>query len=82
MTPRATVRGVVPALAVEGVGEILRAPVAIGRKLLQRGEHGVLDRRRDSWPLGASGGGVSVSTLATMAWGLSPVKGGSPVSIS
>ena len=32
--------------------------------------------------LGRSGGGCSVSTLATIAWELGPVKGGSPASIS
>ena len=36
--------------------------------------------RRAAWA--RSGGGCSVSTLATMAWELGPVNGGSPVSIS
>jgi hypothetical protein len=32
--------------------------------------------------LGRSAGGCSVSTLATIAWELGPVNGGSPASIS
>ena len=69
--------------ACERLGELRRGREAVGRQLLERGEHRRLDLRRDRVPLRrAAAAGVSVITRATMACAVGPVNGGSPVSIS
>ena len=74
--------GVGAAFAVEGVGELLRRAEAVGGELLQRGQDRVFDAGLTVGRLAAAAAAVSVSTFATMACELGPVKGGSPASIS
>ena len=70
-------------LVHERRGELGRRGEPVGRELLERGQHRVLDVRRDtSCAAPMSPAGSSVITLATMACAVGPVNGGSPTSIS
>ena len=70
-------------LVLERLGELRRGGEAVGRELLERGDHRRFDVARNRVTLRwRAGAGLSVSTRATTACAVWPVKGGSPVSIS
>ena len=84
--PRRTAgRGRSPAdgpVPVNAVGELRRGLEAVGGQLLERARDGGIDVGRDRLALAGERAGSSVMTCARIAWGVGPVNGGSPASIS
>ena len=74
---------VVPPGAVSAAANAAAVANRSAGSFCQRGQHRVLDVRRDASRAAAmSGAGFSVITLATIACAVGPVNGGSPASIS